>query len=119
VRELLNSSRAPRLIDVRTPAEFETAHIPGAYKVPLDLLREHRDEIVKHLDRDVDALRKAFGWFVLVMSSVILAEELHLWVGVAAAALTAVAGAIYFACNRTAYCPVRRLIRQHATPAAA
>lgn len=53
VRELLNSSRAPRLIDVRTPAEFETAHIPGAYNVPLDLLREHRDEIVKHLDQDV------------------------------------------------------------------
>ena len=66
-----------------------------------------------------DALRKAFGWFVLAMSSVILAEELHLWVGVAAAVLTAVAGGIYFACNRTAYCPARRLIRQHATPAAA
>ncbi len=66
-----------------------------------------------------DALRKGFGWFVLAMSSVILAEELHLWVGVAAAALTAVAGAIYFACNRTAYCPVRRLIRHDATPAAA
>ena len=66
-----------------------------------------------------DALRKAFGWFVLAMSSVILAEELHLWVGVAAAGLTALAGGIYFACNRTAYCPVRRLIRQHATPAAA
>ena len=66
-----------------------------------------------------DALRKAFGWFVLAMSSVILAEELHLWVGVAAATLTAVAGAIYFACNRTAYCPVRRLIRHDATPAAA
>ena len=32
---------------------FETAHIAGAYNVPLDLLREHRDEIVKHLDDDV------------------------------------------------------------------
>jgi len=53
LRELLNSSQAPRLIDVRTPAEFETAHIPGAYNVPLDLLREHRDEIVKHLDKNV------------------------------------------------------------------
>ena len=26
------------------------AHIAGAYNVPLDLLREHRDEIIKHLD---------------------------------------------------------------------
>lgn len=53
LRERLNSSQPPRLIDVRTPAEFETAHIPGAYNVPLDLLREHRDEIAKHLDQDV------------------------------------------------------------------
>ncbi|WP_123025157.1 sulfite exporter TauE/SafE family protein [Mycolicibacterium stellerae] len=66
-----------------------------------------------------DALRKAFGWFVLAMSSVILAEELHLWAGVAAASLTAAAGAIYFACTRTEHCPVRRLIRHPATPAAA
>jgi len=34
----------PRILDVHTPAEFETAHIPGSYNVPLDLLREHRDE---------------------------------------------------------------------------
>jgi rhodanese-related sulfurtransferase len=53
LRDLLNSGEAPRLIDVRTPAEFETAHIPGAYNVPLDLLREHRDEIVRHLDEDI------------------------------------------------------------------
>jgi uncharacterized protein len=66
-----------------------------------------------------DALRKAFGWFVLAMSSVILAEELHLWMGLAAAGVTAVAAAVYFACSRTAYCPVRRLIRHGATPAAA
>ena len=48
-----------------------------------------------------DALRKSFGWFVLAMSSVILAQEIHPSVGIAAAALTAVAGALYFACNRT------------------
>lgn len=34
-----------RLLDVRTPAEFETAHIPGAYNVPLDTLGEHAAEI--------------------------------------------------------------------------
>ena len=43
LRELIAAGHAPRLLDVRTPGEFETAHIPGAYNVPLDLLREHRD----------------------------------------------------------------------------
>lgn len=50
---LLGSATPPRVLDVRTPGEFETAHIAGAYNVPLDLLREHRDEIVTHLDEDV------------------------------------------------------------------
>jgi rhodanese-related sulfurtransferase len=53
LRELLASQDAPRVIDVRTPAEFETAHIPGAYNVPLDNLEEHRDELRRHLDEDV------------------------------------------------------------------
>ena len=53
LRELISSAAPPRVLDVRTPGEFETAHIAGAYNVPLDLLREHRDEIVKHLDEDV------------------------------------------------------------------
>jgi rhodanese-related sulfurtransferase len=43
----------PRILDVRTAAEFETAHIPGSYNVPLDLLREHRDELVRHIGEDV------------------------------------------------------------------
>jgi rhodanese-related sulfurtransferase len=34
-----------RLLDVRTPAEYETAHIRGAYNVPLDRLSEHGAEI--------------------------------------------------------------------------
>jgi rhodanese-related sulfurtransferase len=53
LRELIDSGRGPRLLDVRTPAEFESAHIPGAYNVPLDLLREHRNELLAHLDEDV------------------------------------------------------------------
>ena len=53
LRELIDSGRSPRLLDVRTPAEFETAHIPGAYNVPLDLLREHRDELRNHLAEGV------------------------------------------------------------------
>lgn len=53
LREAMESGRAPRLIDVRTPAEFETAHIPGSYNVPLDLLHEHRAEIIEHLDENI------------------------------------------------------------------
>jgi len=34
-----------RLIDVRTPSEFESAHIPSAYNVPVDVLPEHAPEI--------------------------------------------------------------------------
>lgn len=56
-----------------------------------------------------DALRKSFGWFVMAMSSVILAQEIHPGVGLAAAAMTAVAAAMTFACNRYAHCPLRRL----------
>jgi rhodanese-related sulfurtransferase len=52
LRSLLDEE-APRILDVRTPAEFEAAHIPGAYNVPLDLLREHRDELARHIGEDV------------------------------------------------------------------
>jgi rhodanese-related sulfurtransferase len=53
LREWLARSDAVRVLDVRTPAEFEATHIPGSYNVPLDTLREHRDDIRRHLDSDV------------------------------------------------------------------
>jgi rhodanese-related sulfurtransferase len=53
LRELIDSGRTPRLLDVRTPGEFEAFHIPGSYNVPLDLLKEHREELRRHLDEDV------------------------------------------------------------------
>ena len=53
VRDWLSGDDGPRLLDVRSPAEFETAHIPGSCNVPLHLLREHRDEISRHLDQVV------------------------------------------------------------------
>ena len=53
LRDLLTAGRGLRILDVRTPGEFETAHIPGAYNVPLDLLREHRTELRAHLDDQV------------------------------------------------------------------
>lgn len=43
----------PRVIDVRSAAEFGAAHIPGSYNVPLPLLREHRAEFVEPLDEQI------------------------------------------------------------------
>jgi len=43
---------AVHVIDVRTPGEFETGHIEGAYNVPLDLLGEHAADIAA-LDHNV------------------------------------------------------------------
>ena len=38
LKSLLSSQHAPNLIDVRTPAEFNGIHVPGARLLPLDTL---------------------------------------------------------------------------------
>lgn len=53
LQERVNSDNPPRILDVRTPAEFENVHIPGSYNVPLDNLKEHRNELLHHLDETV------------------------------------------------------------------
>ncbi|MFF9011859.1 rhodanese-like domain-containing protein [Streptomyces sp. NPDC014870] len=50
---LLAQGTGPRIVDVRTPGEFRTSRIPGSHNVPLDTLREHRAELLTHLDEDV------------------------------------------------------------------
>ena len=45
LRDRLNQIHPPRIVDVRTPAEFETAHIPGSVNVPLGLLSKNPTEI--------------------------------------------------------------------------
>lgn len=40
-----------QILDVRTPAEFESAHIPGSYNVPLDTLAEHVDQLARNTDQ--------------------------------------------------------------------
>lgn len=65
VEEWLQQPDAPTLIDVRTPGEFAGSHIPGSYNVPLDLLKEHRQELSREL-RD---------HFVLVCRSGARAEQ--------------------------------------------
>ena len=56
LRELLESSTPSRVLDVRTPGEFETAHIAGSYNVPLDALDKHADEIAQQLGQDQDVV---------------------------------------------------------------
>jgi uncharacterized protein len=61
-----------------------------------------------------NALRKLFGWFVLLMASVILAQETTPAIGAAAAGLTLLAAGLHITCTRTTHCPLRRLLdRQH------
>ena len=42
---LVDQHPSTRVLDVRTPGEFEAEHIAGAYNVPLDTLEEHGQEI--------------------------------------------------------------------------
>jgi rhodanese-related sulfurtransferase len=53
LRGQLGTADQPRILDVRTPGEFESAHIPGSYNVPLDQLREHRDELCRTLGEGI------------------------------------------------------------------
>lgn len=43
--ELIRRRPGVRLLDVRTPGEYESVHIRGAYNVPLDRLGEHGAEL--------------------------------------------------------------------------
>lgn len=53
LRHLLTTADRPRVVDVRTPGEFDSAHVPGSCNVPLDLLRAHPDQLRPHLGADV------------------------------------------------------------------
>jgi len=65
---------------------------------------------------DPATLRSIFGWFVLLMASLIMAEEISPAVGTGAGVLAMVAAGMSFACNRYAHCPLDRLVhRQQAS----
>ena len=53
VRGWLDRPDAVTVLDVRTPAEFQTVHIRGSYNLPLTLLAEHAEQIAARLDRQV------------------------------------------------------------------
>ena len=41
----LGTAEAPQVVDVRTPAEFGVAHVPGAINIPFEQLEKRLDEI--------------------------------------------------------------------------
>jgi rhodanese-related sulfurtransferase len=49
----LEEPAAPTVIDVRTPAEYETAHVPGSLNVPLPLVQEHAETLAAAIDGPV------------------------------------------------------------------
>jgi predicted MFS family arabinose efflux permease len=55
-------------------------------------------------------LRTAFGWFVLGMAAVVLAEEANIWLGLAVAIVTAIAGGMAFMCAHYERCPLRKVL---------
>ena len=56
LRARIASDAQPWILDVRTPAEFETAHIDGSYNVPLDVLKDHGSEVAERLDQERDVV---------------------------------------------------------------
>jgi rhodanese-related sulfurtransferase len=66
-REWLTRTDRVRVIDVRSPAEFETVHIHGAVNVPLPLLEEHTQRLAAALD----------GPTLLVCQSGVRATQAH------------------------------------------
>ncbi|HZA11335.1 sulfite exporter TauE/SafE family protein, partial [Mycobacterium sp.] len=59
---------------------------------------------------DPNTLRQLFGWFVLLMASVILAQEVHPALGATAAVTTLIAASVSLTCSKTRFCPLRRLV---------
>ncbi len=66
LRQLQHEDPELRILDVRTGGEFESAHIPGSYNVPLNTLAEHARDLA-NVDHPV----------VLVCQSGARATEAH------------------------------------------
>lgn len=59
---------------------------------------------------DPATLRKVFGWFVLAMAALVLAEEANLWLGIAVGIVAAIAGGMAFMCSHWDRCPLRKVL---------
>ncbi|MGW9402818.1 rhodanese-like domain-containing protein [Arthrobacter sp. NPDC055585] len=67
LKSLLEDTPALTVIDVRNPAEFESAHIPGSHNIPLPMLSAHTVELAARLDDGV----------VLLCQSGVRAKQAH------------------------------------------
>lgn len=61
LRRAMEDDSGIRVLDVRTPAEYETMHIRGSYNVPLDTLGEHREELRRHVDEPIVLVCRSGG----------------------------------------------------------
>ncbi|MGP5690438.1 rhodanese-like domain-containing protein [Glutamicibacter ardleyensis] len=50
---LATDGSAVAVLDVRTPAEFESVHIPGSFNLPLDLVAEHAHDVTRKLGKQI------------------------------------------------------------------
>ncbi len=53
VRSWLDQPDKVTVLDVRSPAEFETSRVPGSINVPLHLVEKHAGQLAERLDRQV------------------------------------------------------------------
>jgi rhodanese-related sulfurtransferase len=49
----LDQDGAPLLLDVRTPEEFASGHVPGAVNIPYDEVGQRSAELAAHRDQEV------------------------------------------------------------------
>jgi rhodanese-related sulfurtransferase len=45
LRQVMGNERPPQLIDVRSPAEFASGHVPGAVNIPMEQVESRLDDI--------------------------------------------------------------------------
>jgi rhodanese-related sulfurtransferase len=49
----INTDNAPLILDVRTPGEYATGHIPGAVNIPHTELRDRLSELMSHQNEEI------------------------------------------------------------------
>ncbi len=49
----IGTGNAPLILDVRTPGEYASGHIPGAVNIPHTELRDRLSEVVSHQNKEI------------------------------------------------------------------